>query len=65
MKFRRLIIALAFRSQLAMAKPICQDTCLKAAEAAAKQCQTLAPGQVGACLANVGRNSQSCLKGCA
>jgi len=64
MKFRRLIIALAFCSQLAMAKPTCQETCLKAAEAAAKQCQTLAPGQVGACLANVGRTLQTCLKGC-
>ena len=43
MKFRRLIIALAFCSQLAMAMPTCQQTCLNAAEAAAKMIASRTP----------------------
>ncbi len=41
MKLRRLMIGLAFCSQLAMATPTCGETCLATAEAAAKQCATL------------------------
>jgi len=64
MKLRWLMIALAFCSQLAMATPTCQETCLARAAADAKQCHTLAPNQVGACLANVASSLQTCLKGC-
>ncbi len=64
MKLKRLMIVLAFSSQLAMATPTCQETCLKAAEAAAKQCATLPPSQRGACVANVASALHTCLKGC-
>jgi hypothetical protein len=64
MKLRWLMIALVFCSQLAMATPTCQETCLARAEAAAKQCHTLAPNQVGACLANAASALHTCLKGC-
>jgi len=64
MKLRGLVIALVFCSQLAMATPTCHETCLKAAEAAAKQCATLPVDQRGACLANVASALRTCLKGC-
>lgn len=64
MKLRILMIALVFCSQLAMATPTCQQTCLARAAADAKQCHTLAPGQRGACLANAASVLQTCLKGC-
>jgi len=64
MKLRRLMIALLFCSQLAMATPTCQEACLARAEAAAKQCATLPLDQRGASLANAARALQTCLKGC-
>jgi len=64
MKLRRLMIVLAFSSQLAMATPTCRETCWATAEAAAKQCASLPLDQRGACVAIAAKALGTCLGGC-